>query len=164
MREPAKLGVSFSYCKSIIVFKSRTSLFYCFQVWIALFFLNSLSVKFFFSHTLRPILGPVHRLQQHFSCLLVHWCSQAVSRGLCLDPLALTHSPRRGRLPRQRDLLTWQHRREQNETHRSARMRWSFLNSDNWNISFWFRKVCAFTISIMSENDLNYHYKTTPVA
>lgn len=50
MREPAKLGVSFSYCKSIIVFKSRTSLFYCFQVWIALFFKFTFCEILFQSH------------------------------------------------------------------------------------------------------------------
>lgn len=110
-------------------------------------FVNSPSASFLyiFSHSLHPILGPVYWLQQHCTCLFMHWCSPALPCGLCLDPVTLTHSAPRGHLSCQRDLLTWQHRCEQNDSHRSARMRWSYLNSKDWNIDIFFG---AFNIMI----------------
>lgn len=111
VRESAKLGVSFSYCKWGVSFYTH----------LVHTLTNSTAPKLRLlppSYPLQPLLGSDHRLHQLGRRLLLHRHSPPVPRGVRLDPRAVALPPGGDRVLRQRAADRRGNRPVQDEDHR----------------------------------------------
>ena len=123
MKNPAKLGISYSYGEDDCTFNSCCCVPICnvsgFGHMNRRKHLNR-SLFLAFSPPLLPVLDPVHGLHQHGPGVFLHGHPQTLPRGLCLDPEPDTNPARRHRGEGQGDLRQQQHRREQDDCQQAA--------------------------------------------